>query len=220
VTRLPIPFLALASLMLSASLTGCNDTAYLPTGGSESDEDPNARMVMVYGIVTDSMLGGALPGVRVASGPYITEADLGGQWSLEVPEGIRSFTTSPAGYERVTETIEVRSMTYLNLMARRLAPVVQDCVRDGNYIHAFVSDLQGRKTVERWSRSEVLILDPAGDTRVGAINWGYEAVDYLTWKVTLGPVGPNANVVRWNVFDSENHQFVGACEPTDISGEQ
>lgn len=177
-------------------------------------------MFTISGIVTDSVLGSVLPGVRVAAGPIVTEADAGGLWSLIVPAGTVTVTTSPEGYERASESIEVRGPVYVNLMARRLAPVVQECARDGDQVHALVSDLQGRKTIERWERSVAIIDDPAGDYRVGAISWGYLALDMITWQVTLGPIAPDVDLIRWEVYDSEGHRFVGSCEPAIIVGQQ
>ena len=103
---------------------------------------------------------------------------------------------------------------YVVLEARRLAPIVQDCTRNGAYVHALVSDLQGRKTIERWERSEAYVLDPAGTYRLGATQWGYQARDYISWDVTLGPIAPDVTAIRWNVYDAEGNLYSGTCEPS------
>ncbi|HVX89233.1 MAG TPA: carboxypeptidase-like regulatory domain-containing protein, partial [Gemmatimonadales bacterium] len=151
---------------------------------TEPDTDPVGRMFTVSGVVVDSMSGGAIPGVRVASGPYVTDADAAGQWRLTLPAGPVSITTSPTGYERVTTAFTLVANTSVALEARRLAPIVQQCTRDGESVHALVSDLQGRKTIERWQRSEAYVLDPAGTYRLGAPDWTYRALDYITWEIT------------------------------------
>ncbi len=192
----------------------CSDTAYQSLGGPSSE--PVGEMVTISGVVTDSLLGGVLPGVRVASGRDVTDADAGGQWSLTVPKGPVTVTSSPAGYERVSYSFEALGAVTLNLLARRLAPAVQECVREGDQVHALVTDLQGRKTIERWAQSQALVDDPAGIYRVGAINWKYEALDYLTYRVTLSPISPAVTRIRWDVYDSDGHRFTGACEPAEV----
>jgi hypothetical protein len=177
-------------------------------------------MVMINGIVSDSVLGGGIGGVRVAAGRFVTYADADGQWSLAVPQGTVTISSSPAGYERVSYTFEAIAQTNIYLLARRLAPVVLECVRDGNKVIATVIDLQGRKTIERQYQSQALILDPAGPYRVSAINWGYQAVDILTWKITLSPISPATAEIHWYVYDSEGHAFDGICDPTEAGPPQ
>ncbi|HVX89966.1 MAG TPA: hypothetical protein VG940_13610, partial [Gemmatimonadales bacterium] len=76
-----------------------------------------------------------------------------------------------------------------------------------------VSDLQGRKTIERWQRSEAYVLDPAGTYRLGAPDWTYRALDYITWEITLGPISPETTTIRWNVYDDQGNLYTGICEP-------
>ncbi len=207
-------FLPIGLLLFAA----CNDTAYRSLGGPSNE--PVGEMVTISGVVTDSLLGGVLPGVRVASGRFVTYADAGGQWSLAVPKGPTTITSSPAGFEPVSFSFEALGSVTLNLQARRLAPAVRECVREGDQVHAVLIDLQGRKTIERWNQSQALVDDPAGAYRVGAINWQYEAIDYLTWRVTLVPISPAVTMIRWNVYDSDGHRFTGACEPAEVLPQQ
>jgi hypothetical protein len=206
--------LILSSLALGAGVAACNDTAYRDLGGPT--DQPDGPMVTINGTVTDSVLGGGIGGARVAAGRFVTYADADGQWSLAVPQGTVTLSSSPVGYERVSYTFEAIGPTNIDLLARRLAPIVQQCVRDGDKVIAMVSDLQGRKTIERWNESQVLILDPAGPYFVSAINWGYQAVDILTWQITLGPISAATTEIHWYVYDNEGHTFSGICEPTEV----
>lgn len=204
--------------LLTCLLVACNDTAYRSLGGPSTEAE--GEMVTISGIVTDSLLGGTIPGVRVAAGRYVTEADVTGGWSLKVPKGPVTLSTSPEGYERTTYAFEARASSFVNLQARREAPAAYDCVQVGSTLTALVSDLQGRKSLERWSRSEAIVQGRAGSHRIGAINWGYEALDYITWKITLTLTDPEVTVVNWNLYDSEGHRYTGACEPVVVTGEQ
>lgn len=204
----------LTSLALGASLAACNDTAYQTWGPPV--EPPVGDMVTIGGTVTDSLMGGGIPGVRVSSGRYVTTADAGGLWSLTVPKGHTTVSTSPAGYEPLSYTFEALGSMEVDLLARRLAPAVIDCTRDGDSVHATLVDLQGRKTIERWNQSAALIRDPAGVYTVGAINWKYQAIDPLTWRVTLVPISSATTLIQWDIYDSDGHRFTGACEPTGV----
>lgn len=192
----------------------CNDTAYQTWG--VPDEPPVGEMVTISGVVSDSLLGGNIPEVRVSSGKFDTHADAGGLWSLTVPKGRTTISATPAGYEPVSYTFEALGSLSVSLLARRLAPAVLDCVRDGDSVHALLIDLQGRKTIERWNQSSARVNDPAGSYLVGAINWKYEALDDLTWRVTLVPVSSGTALINWDVYDSDGHRFTGACEPAEV----
>lgn len=192
-------------------IAACNDTAYRSLG--EPDTEPTGPLFTISGEVSDSLSGAVLAGVRVASGQYVTETDAGGAWSLTVPGGAVTVTTSPTGYERSSFSFTLRTNAYVSLSARRLAPLVQECTRNGLTVSARIIDLQGRKTIERWQRSEAFVLDPAGEYRIGAPAWSYRALDYETWEVSLSPVAAVTQAIRWNVYDAEGHVYSGICEP-------
>ena len=199
-------------LLLSALvLAACGDPAYRSLG--EPDTEPAGPFYTISGGVFDSLSGSVLPGVRVAAGKYVTVTDAAGGWVLSVPAGPVTVTTSPAGYERASIAFTLLSNAYVSLTARRLAPLVQDCVRDGLSVRALITDLQGRKSIERWQRSEAIILDPSGEYTIGAPAWSYRAIDYETWEVTLTPVAAVTTTIRWNVYDAEGHLYAGTCEP-------
>jgi hypothetical protein len=200
------------SLILSVLLiSACSDALYRPVW--VPDEEPVGTMYTISGIVVDSVSGTVIPGARVAVGKYVTDADAAGQWDLTVPGGLITVTASPAGYERTAFTFDLVTNAFVDLQARRLAPVVIECWREGDSVHALVVDLQGRKSLERWTQSEAYVTGPAGTYRVGADQWKYRAVDPLTWKVSLVPVAPEATMVRWTLYDSEGHRYSAVWEP-------
>lgn len=210
--RRDLVFPSSSSLLLGVCLlTACNEAAY-PSFGEPGD-DPAGGMFTVSGVVTDSLSGAVLPGATVVSGRYLTDADAEGRWSLTLPAGAVTVSTGPTGYERSAITLDLRTNAFITFKTRRLAPLVRACEREGQYVRAQVLDLQGRKTVERWQRSEAFVLDPAGTYRIGAPAWYYRAVDYITWEVTIGPVAAETATIRWNVYDAEGHGYAGICEP-------
>ena len=200
--------LLLTSLL---ALVACSDPLTQPVW--EPEGPPIGSLYTVSGVLIDSLNGSPLTGVRVSAGRDMTETDAAGQWTLTVTPGLVTVAASPIGYETVRTTLSIGANTYVPLAARRLAPLVQGCVREGDRVVALVSDLQGRKTIERWDRSEVYVLDAAGAYRIGAREWGYTALDYISWQVTLGPIAPEVTAIRWNLYDDEGHAYSGICEP-------
>lgn len=203
-------FICGSTLLLLASVAaGCNDTAYLTP---PSDDPPTGPIYTVGGTVRDSITGEGIPGAFVSAGSLTTRADPSGNWSLDVPDGQVTISSSPASYEPGHETIVVHGSVFLDLQLRRRAPVVLDCSRDGSMVHALLIDLQGRKSVERWVQSRAVIEAPSGSVTVGAANWSYFAApDYYQWPIGL-TVPADAVRIRWDVYDNEGYHFLGACE--------
>lgn len=202
--RQPLLF---AILLLSA----CGDELYRPVW--EPEVEPVGAMYTISGILVDSLSGTVIPGARVASGPYVTDADAAGQWSLTVPAGVVTVTASPTGYERTSYSFTLAGNAFIDLQARRLAPLVVECWRQGDSVHALVVDLQGRKSLERWTESDAYVANSAGSYRIAADAWKYRAVDPYTWKVSLVPVAPEATMVRWTLYDNEGHRYSAVWEP-------
>jgi len=196
-------------LALAGALVGCNDTAY-PTPPTE--EKPTGPFYTVSGVVTDSLTGEGIPGARVSAGKRTALADAAGVWRLDVPDGEAIISSSPANYESGHETITVHSPVYLNLQLRRRAPLVVDCQRDGSMVHAILIDLQGRKSVERWSQSRAIVEAPSGNITLMGQEWSYfPPPDYYQWPIGI-PIPDDAVRIKWDVYDNEGYRFLGACE--------
>lgn len=193
----------------------CNDFAYPPDPPTEKYTGP---YYTVSGVVSDSLTGEGIPGARVYAGDRTTLADAAGVWYLDVPDGEVSISSAPANYEGGRETITVHSPVLLNLQLRRRAPLVVDCYREGDEAHALLIDLQGRKSVERWTQSKATIIAPSGNVTVGASNWDYfPPPDYYHWPIGMS-VPADATGIRWEVYDNEGYRFAGACEFGPLSG--
>ena len=204
--------LRLALLVLVSAAAACSDTAWVPTD-PPGDDPYDGPVVTASGVVLDSLSGQALAGVRVASGDQITFTDKSGAWWLDVPKGTVSFTASPPGYERVTFTTKVYGPLSFPLLARRAAPIVRDCYREDTRVRALLTDLQGRKSVERWSLSRAVVVSPTGNVTVMAPNWEYYAAeDYYDWPIAIGSVPAEATTILWDVYDTDGNHFTGSCD--------
>jgi hypothetical protein len=201
-----------AHFILAFAVAACSDTAWIQP--PPDDEPYDGPVVTASGVVIDSLTGQLLAGVRVASGKQVTYTDASGAWWLDVPQGVVSFSTSPAGYEPMSFRVEVRGHLTLPLLVRRNAPVIRGCYRDGSLVRALLTDLQGRKSVERWAKSRAVIVTPGATITVMAPNWQYfPAPDYFDWPIAIGDVPPEATSILWDVYDTPGgNRFTGSCE--------
>lgn len=205
------PGLRYTPLLLAASivLSGCNDTAY-PT--APKYEEPAGPYYTVSGRVSDSLTGEGIPGARVYAGKRTALADAAGNWWIDVPDGEVSISSSPPNYDGGHEVVTVHSPITFNLSLRRRAPFVFDCYREGTMARALMIDLQGRKSIERWTQSEATIVAPSGNQTIGAVNWTYFVPpDYYQWPIGFA-IPADATRINWEVYDNEGYRFIGTCE--------
>lgn len=205
------PLIHRASLLLLASgaLAGCNDTAYpVPP----PDPPYTGAYYTISGMVSDSLTGAGIPGARVSAGALTTLADAAGLWSLDVPDGVVTISSSPTNYDPGHETVTVHSAVLLNLQLRRRAPLVADCSRDEAMAYAILIDLQGRKSIERWVQSRAIILAPSGNVTLTGQQWTYfPPPDYYQWPIGM-TVPADATGIKWDIYDNEGYRFTGSCE--------
>ena len=200
---------ALLGLVATGALASCNDTAY-PT--PPTDDGPTGPFHTVSGYVTDSMTGEGIPGARISAGPRTTLADASGAWSLDVPDGLVTISSSPPNFDPGHEIITVHGSVSIDLQLRRRAPLVIDCWRDSAMVHALLIDLQGRKSIERWAQSKAVIEAPSGNITLYGQQWTYfPPPDYYQWPIGFD-VPADAVRIRWDVYDDEGYRFLGSCE--------
>lgn len=210
-----------ASLLLLA-LAACRGPDFVaPTG-----DDPLAAPVTVHGVVLDSVTRVRLPGVTVGMGGKFAVTDGAGSFTLLVAPGANSIHVSASGYEAFARILTVGSPAgtdaQVEVPLRRLAPFPVSCQLGASGFQAVIIDLQGRKSLERWSESQLTLVTGAATRVIPAINWGYRALDALQWQVTIPDADPSTDRVDWVLFDSQGDAYRGSCEPvaapTDSGG--
>lgn len=202
------------------ALAACNARDYwIPTTEGGGGTTP----VAVHGVVTDSVTGMRLPGVAVSMGGVFTATDAEGAFDLTVGSGVNTVHVAADGYEPFARTMTVDPLGNdrfaVDLPLRRLAPFPVTCELGPDGFRANIVDLQGRKSLERWSQSELTLVSPAGPRTIPAITWGYHALDYLVWQVTIPDADPSTSRVDWVLFDSEGDAYRGSCEPVSAPSE-
>ena len=197
-------------LLAAAACAGPRFSA--PSG----EGDPGATVVTIQGIAIDSVTLAALPGVKVAIAGKFATTDQAGAFTLPAVAGTVSATASAQGYERFTHDFTIpatQASSTIELPLRRLAPIPLRCELGSAGFTAIVVDLQGRKSLERWTQSSLTLVTPTGSRTISAVRWGYHALDYLKWLVTIPDASPSTIRADWVLFDSQGDAYRGSCEP-------
>lgn len=171
-------------------------------------------MIAISGMLFDSLTGAPAANVHVEFGGKVLFTDAAGKFTANTPEGmVRVRVTSP-DFETVERAIAVPP-SQITLPLRRQAPLPLDCRLEDGVFRATVVDLQGRKSLERWSRSTLTIYGPQGPRTIGALAWGYEPpASSYHWEIYISDAGADVDLVEWRLFDSDLNQYSGSCVPS------
>lgn len=194
-------------------LAACANPGFSPPSG---DGEPGAALVTIQGLVIDSITQAPIPGVNVAIAGKFTTTDAAGTFTLPAVAGTVTATAHVQGYEPFTQGFPIpatEASSVIELQLRRLAPIAIRCQLGSAGFSAVVVDLQGRKSLERWSQSTLTLVTPAGSRTIPAPSWGYHALDYLKWLVTIPDASPSTIRADWVLFDSQGDAYRGSCEP-------
>jgi hypothetical protein len=203
------------SIVLLA-LLGCAPERLAPPSDDPGGEPPVA-MVAITGTVYDSLTGGPAPNVHVEFGGKVLFTDAAGKFTANTPEGMVRVLVNSPDFETVERWISVPP-SQISLPLRRQAPLPTNCRLEDGVFRAVVVDLQGRKSLERWSRSTLTLRLPGEERTIGALAWGYRGLDSYHWELTIADAGPTLERVDWRLFDSDLNLYTGSCIPTRTSG--
>ena len=207
-----------ATPLLLLALAGCAGPEFaIPTG----EGDPTTAPITVHGVVLDSVTRVRIAGVTVGMGGKFATTDGAGAFTIVVGPGANSVHVSATGYEDYARSVVVDPMANgplaLEVGMRRLAPFPVTCRIGAAGFQATIVDLQGRKSLERWSQSELTLVTDAGQRTIPALSWGYQAIGDLEWEVTIADADPSTIRADWVLFDSQGDMYHGSCEPVAAS---
>lgn len=197
-------------------LAACSEPGFAP---SPPDGEGHVVTVPVQGAVYDSLTRAPVAGVLVAIQQQFFPTDDGGRYQALVPVGTTTISVSAPGYERFSRIIDVEPGRDFDLPLRRLAPYPTSCEYSPEGFSAIVIDLQGRKSLERWTQSTLTLVTPTTTRTIGAIDWGYTPLDTYRWQVTIDDADSATTRVDWKLFDSEGDLYSGSCEPVHVSAD-
>ena len=202
-----------APLILLCAACGGPDFAS-PSGGGDSVPPP----VTVSGVVYDSVTGAVAPGLSVALGGTFATTGVDGAFTLEAPVGVDTLHVAGAGFERFSRVLTLLpsqgSPLTVRVPLRRLAPYPISCAIGDSGFRAVIVDLQGRKSLDRWANSTLTLDRPLGSRSIAALDWNYQALDYMQWAVSIPDASLSTFRADWVLFDSEGNAYRGSCEPS------
>lgn len=197
-----VPFLLL-------SLAACGGPDFVAPG----DGDDQVLTVPIHGTVFDSVTGIPLVGTAVAiQGQFVT-TDAEGAYAVTVATGANRISVSVAGFEPLSRTVTVGPERSFDLPLRRLAPFPTQCQLSDQGFSAVVVDLQGRKSLERWSQSTLTLRAANGDRVIDALSWDYTPLDTYRWRVSIPDADSTTFRADWLLYDNTGDLFHGSCEP-------
>ncbi len=200
------------SIGLAAALGGLACVGSGEGPASPSGIQPPRPQYAVTGTVFDSALGTPVAGVRLQVSGTQTTTDGQGRYTALADSGVVDFVSWDRAYEPLNLRRLVDRPGRVDVNLRRLAPLIARFRVEGNSVLARVLDLQGRKTINRWTGTRVVLQGDGFETSLLANRWIWRAVDHLAWDVTIDAGRPDVDHVLWEVRDSEGGEFSVTCE--------
>lgn len=205
-------------VLLLPLAAACGEDPPLPT---QPQLPPQENVAVIHGLVTDGLLGSRLAGIRVNVGPVTLLSDSAGLFSGSVPKGKQTLLVDSYGYEKYQDTLTVITSHNLGIALVREAPAVTVCQADSSGIHAWIVDLQGRKSVDRRFATQVSIGGPGGTRHLTGNDLDWDWVDDFTWRVDIPGVLASRSDIHWRVVDGDGYHGIMSCDeasdqdPTD-----
>jgi hypothetical protein len=154
----------------------------------------------------------AAPGVRVSVDGAVDITDAAGRFTVtEVLGGSHvPFELLSLNYEPRVDTFLIDRDLTVFLPVRRLAPLITAFFPAGDSTWITVVDLQGRKTVNRWLRTQATLANGTAQwTRLGN-TWIWNPVDSITYLVSI-PNTSGAEEFRFDIHDVTGSTSQAVC---------
>jgi len=187
------------------------------TSPDATSSGPTGSRFTVTGTVYDSLASRvgparAAPAVRVSINGRVDITDSQGRFTVtEVLGGSHvPFELLGQEYEPHTGTIHLdRDMT-VSLPLRRLAPLITAFFPAGDSTRITVVDLQTRKAVERWQRTQATLASGATQWTQHGGQWVWHPVDSITWLVSM-PSTAGAEEFHFDIHDVTGSVSYAVC---------
>ena len=169
----------------------------------------------VVGSVFDSLAGlrsfGGVPDALVSIGGRVTVTDSLGEFTVaDVDSGTVMVRVQIPAYEPLDVQVLNDGNRRLTIGLRRYAPMVTGFVVAGDSAVTTVVDLQGRKTIDRWSQSNATLAGTGSPLTLYGSQMVWRPLDDFTWTVTFDATG--VQQVDWDLHDVTGFWFAAACQ--------
>jgi len=182
---------------------------------TENSVTPIVPSYDVAGSVFDSLAAlsssAGVPGARVSIGGRVTVTDSVGAFTVaDVDSGTVTVRVEIPAYEPLNIQILNDGNRRITIGLRRYAPMITGFVIAGDSAVTTVVDLQGRKTIDRWSQSNATLEGGGAPLTLYGNQMVWRAVDDFTWNVIFDATG--IQQVDWNLHDVAGFRFAAACQ--------
>ncbi|HEV8123762.1 MAG TPA: hypothetical protein VGP80_05955 [Gemmatimonadales bacterium] len=203
--RVPI---AIAAVVL----VGCG-----PDHGS-GDKDPTAPAPTYYditGVVFDSVLGLPATALRVSVGDSVTTTSDAGVFHVHQKAGNGFINITDLRFEPLHLPYAFDHSATVTLFLRGSAPYAFRCQFRQDTVTALIVDLQGRKTMDRRTRTLLTAdLNQQQVVRTGD-KWLWTPLDNITWSASVGLPDSTVSLVQWRLEDLEGNVRTASCDRSE-----
>ena len=201
---------------------GMSAAACLGSGEGPVTENPLSGTVPKYtvvGTVFDSLASlranAGVPNAAVSVGGKPTVTDAAGQFAVSlVDSGMIAIRVEIPDYEPRTQMFLNDGSRSAAVPLRRYAPLVTGFLVAGDSAMTTVVDLQGRKSMDRWTESRATVQTGGGATlTILGQQMVWQPIDDFTWTVVLH--APGLIALDWSLEDVTGFRFVTQCQAPD-----
>lgn len=198
----------LMMIVASCTLTACLGPG--PGAPDLSGPDNALPRYRVDGFVFDSLSGQPIADLDLRVGATRLHTDTFGRFSVEVDSGYVTFRLFDTDYEPPRVVFPHQGPQFVTLALRRYAPFLVNFRVVGDSIEGVIVDLQGRKTLDRWLVSRVIIDEGSASRTVLGTGMNWKAVDSLTYRTAVAATG----VVHaaWDIHDVTGFSVLVDCD--------
>lgn len=185
---------------------------------TENTVPPTVPSYDVAGNLFDSLAAllstGGVPNARISIGGRVAITDsMGGFLVADVDSGNTTVLVELPSYEPLTMQILNDGNQRIAVGLRRYAPMVTGIAIAGDSAVTTVVDLQGRKSIDRWSASSVTVEGAGPVLTLLGSQMRWRPVDDFTWIVVFD--APAIRRVDWDLRDVTGFRFSTSCQAPD-----
>jgi hypothetical protein len=197
--------------------TACLGDGEGPT--TENTVRPTVPSYTVVGVLFDSLAALRSSGLvanaplRINGRPAITDT-VGGFTVADVDSGNAVVRVEHPSYEPLTLPFLIDGNLQIAVGLRRYSPLITSFAVYPDSAVTTVVDLQGRKSVDRWSGSNATLDGADGSVTLIGSEMRWIPVDAFTWIIVFDVRG--IQNVDWDLHDVTGFRFSVKCQAPDM----
>ncbi len=197
------------ALIVAILIVGCGPDH--ESGG----KDPTGLVPVYYsvtGAIYDSVLGVPAAGLRVFVGDSVVTTSEAGIFHVLQREGSGYIIVNDIRFEPLVLPFAFDHRATPTILLRGTAPYVFHCQFHQDSVTAFIVDLQGRKSMDRRTRTRLTTgLGQQSVVRTGD-RWLWTPLDNITWSASVGLPDSTVSSVEWRLEDLEGNVRTSTCQ--------